>query len=200
MKKMKTSIYVGICLLTFVIVISGCTNNSNAVSEPNANQTSVLPKDPSVIEIHADFPYFNSVKELYNKADIIAVATVDEVDPPAELNVSAISETPSYFVYTVSHLTVEQVIKGDNNLKELDVKQLGGDTGEKKYIVNDMVYLEKGNRYLLFLKDYGNDKPMSLLNADQSLVQFTDEKINYKDEIFTDTNSQDMMNHIKGLE
>lgn len=117
-----------------------------------------------VLGIDADYPEYENIESLYDEADLVVVCE-NATSRSAFLSVgSSDSEIP----YTISNLKIRDVLKGDNSLDSIDVKQLGGTFGRVRYISDDVEQFENNSTYLLFLKTY-DDAPSSLLNPIQGM-------------------------------
>jgi hypothetical protein len=77
-------------------------------------------------------------------------------------------------LYLVYNMQVESVFKGKREQgEEIEVKVFGGETEEKVIEMKDAPVFEIGQNYYLFLEDYHNEVPGSLLNMIQTV--FTEE-------------------------
>jgi hypothetical protein len=113
------------------------------------------------ISSKGDYPYYADTKALVEAADVVASVEVLSVG----------REEIQGMAYTVSEVKVIEAVKGAKAGDVLKVKQPGDSSG--KVMVEDAgKYLEKGRRYVLFLKTYG-DVPASLLNPVQGMVELT---------------------------
>ncbi len=184
-----------------MLVVSGCTVQSNATHTPlkeEAKANHFVAQEKLTQTALVEYPYYETPRDLYNSADVIALVTVKEV-ASKELNISANKQSPHYLVYTVSRVKADQIIKGDKEKTEFSVKQLGGDDGKTQLIVDNMIYLEKDKQYLLFLESYPDDKPMALLNPKQAFIEVSGDAIVYKDPLFPDLDRDDFMEYIAAL-
>ncbi len=117
-----------------------------------------------VLKLHPDYPEYENIETLYDEADLVAVCESTE-NRPTLLNVGF---NDSEIPYTISNFKIKDVLKGDDSLNSIDVKQLGGTFGKVKYVSDDIEQFENNSTYLLFLKTY-DDAPASLLNPVQGM-------------------------------
>ncbi len=114
----------------------------------------------------SDSPVYESVDQLYERADLVIQGTVTSAGRVEKLHIG--SEPSDTFVYTVCVVTVLETFKGSaENRQKIQVKQLGGALGGIAHDTPDIVYLERGQTYVLFLATY-SDVPASLLNERQA--------------------------------
>lgn len=111
--------------------------------------------------VNADYPYYNSLQELYDAADLVIVARNNR-------NESTVLNTGNEIPYTVSNMSVIDVFKGDKSIDSIDVKQLGGLMDGVMYISQDVEQLAQDGEYLLFLETY-DKSPASLLSPVQGM-------------------------------
>lgn len=117
-----------------------------------------------VLKLDADYPEYENIESLYDKADLVVVCE----NATSRSTFLSVSSDDSEIPYTISNLKIRDVLKGDNSLDSIDVKQLGGTFGNVTYISDDVEQFENNNTYLLFLKTY-DDAPSSLLNPIQGM-------------------------------
>jgi hypothetical protein len=123
------------------------------------------------VEYHADWPSYESVEQLYARADLVVVATVRDGVATRELKIS--SDGSDADVFTVAGASVVRAFKGDAKTgASVTVKQLGGEYQGVKYTVDDgdTAYLRPGVTYVLFLATFPDfpGVPPSLLNPTQA--------------------------------
>jgi hypothetical protein len=128
----------------------------------------------------ADYIYFNSFDEMYARADVILICTA-ETTSFKNLDIDSSPDGESYYVYTVSTVKADTVIKGDIKPGEkLEVKQLGGFYDNVYHFSDNTDYLTVGSQYLLFLSIY-EDSPASLLNQTQAMYYVSGTRITPRD-------------------
>lgn len=111
--------------------------------------------------VNADYPYYNSLQELYDAADLVIVARNN-------CNESTILNIGNEIPYTVSSMSVTDVFKGDKSIDSIDVKQLGGLMDGVMYISQGVEQLVQDGEYLLFLETY-DKSPASFLSPVQGM-------------------------------
>ena len=152
-------------------------------------------------EIEADYPFYNSMDELVDRADLIIIGEAISSGKVKKLNVNADKESredneDKLTPYTISEVRVNQVIKGDVSVGEtITVKQLVDINRKPEARLKDIDgYLKKGTQYVMFLKGYkeiGLDVPYSILNPDQGALKITNAAININgyNPLFNDSES-----------
>lgn len=147
---------------------------------------------PEVVEYHADYPYYSSVDELCNAAEVVAVVSpirseVREVDvaaPPGDNEVTnpglGVDDTtaqkpePVLVVETITTVRIEAVFKGDVSVgSELEVGQPGGELDGVTYAAEAFDF-GKAQPSLVFLDVWPNDVPASPLNPTQAAYRLAD--------------------------
>jgi len=167
----NTSVTLGLGVL--VLVMSGCSNPT--------------------VEIAADYPGFNSIKELTAVADFVVeveigesyfdvllptyegedpelnpLAGTDQKVPDSDSGEGAVPIT--VFKATV----VASYLGGPAVGKTLEIQQLGGEAEGKRVVASDVRSLVEGERVLLFLDEYA-DAPAAILGGDAGLFVPADE-------------------------
>ncbi len=130
-------------------------DESEAVTEGDDNS------EYETVFVNSDYPYYNSLQELYDAADLVIVARNNR-------NESTILNTGNEIPYTVSSMSVTDVFKGDKSVDSIDVKQLGGLMDGVMYISQGVEQLVQDGEYLLFLETY-DKSPAALLNPVQGM-------------------------------
>ncbi len=153
----KRCFAVVICLILFVGSMSGCQ-----------------PKTPEkTVTISADYPEYDSVEALTDRADLIVQGTVKEMQYK-QIDISlGKGRDDSLSPYTVYTVAVDEVFKSDGNVGEtIEVKVPGGIFDGVAYVIEgvDSPLLEKDQSYVLFLATYEN-LPASLLNLTQAAYE-----------------------------
>lgn len=153
----KRCFAVVICLILFVGSMGGCQSKT----------------PEKTVTISADYPGYDSLEALTDRADLIVQGTVKEMQYK-QIDISlgkGSDDSPSpYTVYTVA---VDEVFKGDGNVGEtVEVKVPGGIFDGVAYVIEgmDSPLLETDQSYVLFLATYEN-LPASLLNLTQAAYE-----------------------------
>lgn len=138
------------------------------------------------VPYHADYPAYESVDKLYEKATLVVEGTVTaaparvqelNADPAGEdprLNPSAgvpaekgVQQDAAPVVVSVYQIQVTKVYKGEAQPGQaVDVQQLGGKANGVTYEEKDAQTLKHNTGYVFFLETYPN-APASLLNPQQ---------------------------------
>lgn len=131
-------------------------------------------------ELHADYPFYDTIEELYNRADVIVVAKVNKAGKTVNLDINADKTSnedleDKKIPYTISEVEVVHIIKGEAEVNQvLQVKQLGDYKNQPESRLKEIDgYLKKDKNVVLFLKGYediGMDVPYSILNPDQGIL------------------------------
>ena len=187
-----------------ILCLTGCSTKSETAlnSESSSNKESV--SNQNVTKIHFDYPVYNDVDTLSNDAKIIVTGSIIKDSVTREININAgenRDKAPTNFIYTISELKVEKVLKGDVKVGDiLEIKQAGGTDTNKTTLVEGAKYLRTDDRGLFFLSEkYVFDIPYDMINPDQGFVQFDDGKTKNTDKkVFTDNlKEEDIISKVK---
>ena len=148
------SIFIG--LVCFVVVIVGIFFFSQ--------KTTTTKK----VTISADYPKYDSLENLVDKADTIIKGKIIGFTY-SELNVTQENQSDNEFLnpggekdnstipYTVFTVEIEKTYKGTVNEKDtIQIKTLGGIVGDTEYVLENSAdtRLEEGKKYVFFLETY----------------------------------------------
>ena len=156
--------------------------------------TACTPSSPAnEVYYNAAYPVYATAADLSADADVVVQVEViasavkelgileeltgeEAADP--ELNPGgSTAESETLLVYTVHHVRVTKVVKGDVAVGSvIEVKELGGTLGDTKFLTPEGTLLGKGGEYLLFLKTF-KGSPASLLNPIQATYAYEDERL-----------------------
>lgn len=139
--------------------------------------------DETEIRIHSDYPEYIGIETLYDEADLVVVCE----NQGNNFSMLKIGSDDFEFPYTISNFIIKDVLKGDDSLERVVVKQLGGTFNKVKYISDNVEQFKDNNTYLLFLKTY-DDVPASLLNPVQGMYYVNGSEIIARDGNNIDTN------------
>lgn len=160
---MKKKLYV------FSIIIVSLVITAFIVNKYKRNET-----------ISADYPFYESAKELVDSSDIIIIGKVIDSGKVRDLPInSSINEKESdKLKYTLSSISVSKVLKGSINIGDvIEIKQLGDYNGiQEESLKRIDGYLKKDAEHLFFLKSYKNS-PYSALNPEQGIIEIIDGKL-----------------------
>ena len=163
----KRCFAVVVCLILFVGSMSGCKSKT----------------PEKMVTISADYPEYDSLEALTDRADLIVQGTVKEMQyKQIDISLKADDDDPnapggngddSLFPYTVYTVIIDEVFKGAENVGEtVEVKVPGGIFDGVAYVIEgtDSPLLEKNQSYVLFLATY-EKLPASLLNLTQAAYE-----------------------------
>ncbi|GEM_PF-3253401 len=136
------------------------TNTSQASLHGEINTNGI-----ETCQIYTDYMVYENSSDLYNKADLIIVCEPTNSYQSSELVGN------NNLAYTFTDVAVKSVIKGNGDVSNITVKQLGGFINGCKYLSDDVEYLSCGNKYLLFLEVY-EDGTASLINPVQGMYYY----------------------------
>lgn len=137
------------------------TDNANQASLHGETNTNGV----ETCQIYTDYMVYENSSDLYDIADLIIVCEPTNSYQGFELVGN------ENLAYTFTDVTVKSVIKGDSDISNITVKQLGGFMNGCKYLNDDVEYLSCGNEYLLFLEVY-EDGTASLINPVQGMYYY----------------------------
>ncbi|MFF3955547.1 hypothetical protein ACFYY1_20265 [Streptomyces sp. NPDC001890] len=179
MRKMRHFVASG-SLLVLALSAAGCSNGGEQAGGKAAEKS-------EVIAYQADYPVYDSLDEVVEKADLIVKGTVvgstvkelrpekstdtdPLTNPQAGLSEEEAAETDPV-VITVSEVKVSEVLAGDAEPGDIvEVSQLGGERGNVTYQEKHTTTLAKnGTQYVLMLAGHGASAPYDLLNPEQAL-------------------------------
>lgn len=124
-------------------------------------------------ELISDYYLYDDYDALYNDADLIIAGEVTKTES-LMLNISTEDDDP--LPYTVSSVHIHKILKGDYKSNNIDIKQLGGVIDNINYYAEGIEYLEKGQKYVLFLKTF-ETSPASLVNPIQGMYYLKDDNV-----------------------
>ena len=171
------------CLIVITVASAfffGCSVNSKGMAE-TGNQ--------SIEKTSADIITQPDITGLINNSKIIISGKVLNVDPLVKVPIKfdfpdtvtkaerekLENSEEGYYMFTVSEVEVSKVLNG--SLKEGDVikiYQLGGNSKEKKTIVDGIDYFKKGDNRIFFITDW--DGKYTTVNSIQGDIKLVDKK------------------------
>lgn len=126
--------------------------------------------DPErTVHYAGDWPFYESLDDLYGRADLVIEAKVEVHDGSREIfaDDDADRRSGTGLVYSIFRVAVVQVFKGAAKTGDvIEVKQPGGVHDRVSYQAEQTTYLQVGTGYVLFLLLYG-EVPASTLNPEQ---------------------------------
>lgn len=191
----------GLLVLIAALVIAGCASKTengvgNDVNElPFEEEMFVfIDMDPGNIEglelplssIYMAWFVHENIASLVDTSSTIVTGEIIKDGIPRVINEMIgedREENPWYFLYTISYLRVEQVIKGEVNPGDIiRIRQLGGSHGDLIIeVFPEFDYLQTG-QYGVFFLYFSTEECMSAsMNRYHGFVEITDGKISYND-------------------
>ncbi|MFF3733080.1 hypothetical protein ACFYXM_22870 [Streptomyces sp. NPDC002476] len=177
--KLRHAVTGGSALLV-ALTAAGCSNGGEGTGSKAAEQ-------PQVITYEADYPAYDSLDAVVEKADVVVSGTVvgssvkklmpevsTEGDPLANPQAGLSEEEAAKVepvVVTVSKVKVSEVLSGDVKPGDtVEVSQLGGTLGDVTYKEKHTTTLaNNGTQYVLMLAKHDAAAPYDLLNPEQAL-------------------------------
>ncbi len=160
-----------------ILVIAGCVFGAcgkNATESEN---------EKMITMIYAEYPSYDTAQELVDEADLVFSGTIESVsyemlDVRAESEKDSVTDLDqSYRIpYTIYKVKVDSIYKGSSEESDISIKCPGGEADDNQYIVEGVVTLQEGERYLLLAKIFENTYP-SLLNAAQSAYNMNEPNV-----------------------
>jgi len=170
-------------LLIFFIVmmmfLSGCEsmliNNQINQLDNNKEQDKNLNELKEIVEIHSDYPHFDNLNDLSERATDIVMGTiigsrVDELFIMYDLDGCLLDDGQIFTIFTLQILNVYKGIYkvGDT----IEIKQPGGETDRVIYVATEEPVLNEKEDYVFFLYSGDYTVPASYLNPYQSIYFF----------------------------
>jgi hypothetical protein len=162
-------------MLSVTLILTGCASA--------AKKSSVVAIDKVIMS--GDWPSYSSIQDLIDKCDAVIIGTVEAVNEegksPLKLEINEdtsaeekerLHETvKSYEPVTVSNIKVDKVLKGQLTMgTTIYVNQLGGIDHGVNYKDERTVYLNAGERYILFLSKTDTLDTYSTINPHQGQI------------------------------
>lgn len=155
-------------LLTYRVIGSKTTLSGNSKTEnvaPTSEETNTVGSE-KIIRMSVDWPNYATIRELVESCDHVIIGEVKNTLPVDRINETANSLHEVWHNYTPSEILIKKAIIGTK--KEGDtiviVQQGGSYTGKSENneietiteIMEDIIFLEKGSVYLLFVMGEDN--------------------------------------------
>lgn len=181
-------------LLTDRVIGSKTTFSGNTKTEnvaPTSEETNTVESE-KIIRMRGDWPGYATIQELVESCDHVIIGEVKNTLPVVRINETANSLHEVWHNYTPSEILIKEVIVG--TMKEGDtvaIVQPGGSYAVKTEndemetiteIMEDIIFLEKGSVYLLFVhgeENVGKGIPYSyyLPTPQVAYCQIVDDKL-----------------------
>jgi hypothetical protein len=166
--------YMIMSLIVMMLVISGCQSKINTLD------TSSQSKDVTII--HADYPQYDTAKDLVNSADLVFSGTVKSIQYKMldiKMEQGADSDTglveAESIPYSIYEISVEKVLKGESTDSTLFLKRPGGEFENETFVIEDATQVNIDGTYLFVAQTYPESYP-SFLNASQASYDMNSSK------------------------
>lgn len=167
MRKLIYAVIVAVMLVS----ITACGNKDGV----NSSNTEIVGQATEVTVIQAEYPEYETNKELIEKADLIFTgviinASYEYLDVKSEQGKDPMTglDEASKIPYTIYEIKVTQLYKGNKQDETIYIKCPGGKVGEDVYVSELQNRMEIGIEYLFLAETYDTSYP-SLLNDTQAL-------------------------------
>ena len=160
-----------ICFLLFLcLILTACSKNITNTGNPASDDTTT--------STSADYPQYESAKELVEASDLVFSGTVTEIkyemlDVRTESekdSSTGLTDSSENLPYTIYVIKIETLYKGSSDSDKISIKVLGDANNDESFVSDGSPSLTVGNRYLFTTVTFANSYP-SLLNLSQSTYQ-----------------------------
>lgn len=138
------------------------------------NKDSVAINDGLVTSIHAEYPIYDTAKEIVDSAELIFSGTVKnisytvlDVRTQKGIDSSTGLNESTGIPYSLYEIEIQKVYKGNEESKTITIKRPGGQYDGREYNLEDATLISQGESYLFLAKTFANSYP-SLLNVSQA--------------------------------
>lgn len=166
MRIMKRMIMLICILFVLCTAFSGCAGNTKTEDVIPAGEATSTVEPDKIIRMSGDWPGYATIQELVESCDHVIIGEVKNTLPVVRINETTNALHEVRHNYTPSEILIKKVIAGTK--KEGDtiviVQDGGSYTGKTENdemetiteIMEDIVFLEEGSVYLLFVKGEDN--------------------------------------------
>ena len=165
MKRKFFLIILALCFLLTACAESQAPSGEKSTEPPIA--TEAVASGVTYDSLHADWPYYQNAEALIERADVIFVGRITEIDF-AVLNTAngmpADASTERKFLYTLYKLEIEEVFKGDVTR----IKYLKIDGGRKEVNVEKQLRLQRDHGLIL-----ESEASIPILDASPYITEIT---------------------------
>lgn len=167
--------------LCMIVLLGACSGMNGTVP----GQSPIGSSNKKVIAFKTDYPFYQSLDALYQKADFVIKAKV--LDSRVEWMSHVLPRTAEYYanpnnpggkqddtkmITTIYTVEITASYKGKDGVKTMNIMQLGGEDESAIYVCEETPKLAKNTEYVLFLsKSSLRENAGWLLNNIQSLYQ-----------------------------
>lgn len=161
-------------LVVMMLMISGCQSKINTLDTSSQN------KDITII--HADYPQYDTAKDLVDSADLVFSGTVKSIQyKMLDIKVEQGADSDTGLVeaesipYSIYEISVEKVLKGESTDSTLFLKRPGGEFENETFVIEDATQVNIDGTYLFVAQTYPESYP-SFLNASQASYDMNSSK------------------------
>lgn len=158
--------YIILSLIVMILVISGCQSKKDTLGTASQSKNITI--------IHADYPQYDTAKDLVDYADLVFTGTVKSIEYKMldiKMQQGADSDTglveAESIPYSIYEISVDKVLKGDNTDSTIFLKRPGGEFENETFVIEDATPVNLDGTYLFVAQTYPESYP-SFLNASQA--------------------------------
>lgn len=166
MRNRNKYMYIILSLIVMILVISGCQSKKDTLGTASQSKNITI--------IHADYPQYDTAKDLVDYADLVFTGTVKSIEYKMldiKMQQGADSDTglveAESIPYSIYEISVDKVLKGDNTDSTIFLKRPGGEFENETFVIEDATPVNLDGTYLFVAQTYPESYP-SFLNASQA--------------------------------
>ncbi|MBP1904214.1 hypothetical protein J2Z32_000831 [Paenibacillus turicensis] len=166
--------YVIVSLVVMMLIISGCQSKIDTLDSSSHSK--------EVTIIHADYPQYDTAKDLVDSADLVFSGTVKSIQyKMLDIKVEQGADSDTGLVeaesipYSIYEISVDKVLKGDSTDSTLFLKRPGGEFENETFVIEDATQVNIDGTYLFVAQTYPESYP-SFLNASQASYDMNSSK------------------------
>lgn len=174
MRSRNKYLYIVMSVVVMMLVITGCQSKIDTLDNFSEG------KDVTII--HADYPQYDTAKDLVDSADLVFSGTVKSIEYKMldiKMEQGADSDTglveAESIPYSIYEISVEKVLKGENTDSTLYLKRPGGEFENETFVIEDATQVNVDGTYLFVAQTYPESYP-SFLNASQASYDMNSSK------------------------
>lgn len=174
MRSRNKYLYIVMSVVVMMLVITGCQSKIDTLDNYSEG------KDVTII--HADYPQYDTAKDLVDSADLVFSGTVKSIEYKMldiKMEQGADSDTglveAESIPYSIYEISVEKVLKGENTDSTLYLKRPGGEFENETFVIEDATQVNVDGTYLFVAQTYPESYP-SFLNASQASYDMNSSK------------------------
>lgn len=174
MRNRNKYMYVIMSLVAMMLITSGCQSKIDTLD------TTSQSKDITII--HADYPQYDTAKDLVDSADLVFSGTVKSIQyKMLDIKVEQGADSDTGLVeaesipYSIYEISVEKVLKGEYSDSTVFLKRPGGEFENETFVIEDATQVNIDGTYLFVAQTYPESYP-SFLNASQASYDMNSSK------------------------